>query len=115
VLLPACCTVRRLKGRKCCALLLFVSVASDAPASSVAEERQKATIGAVKAMEDRMEPWTLSELMHLTRRELCALECWITLSLPEWESGSIHRHNALLSLKNIRRLLALRRPRPGPV
>jgi hypothetical protein len=65
-------------------------------------------------MEERMDAWTFSELMHLTRDELCALACRITASLSEWESGSIERHNALLSLKNIRRVLALRRSRPGP-
>lgn len=62
-----------------------------------------------------MKPWTISELMNLTRQELCALACEITASLPEWERGSIARTNALVSLTNIRRVLALRKsiPKPG--
>jgi integrase/recombinase XerD len=56
----------------------------------------------------------VAELLHLTRMELCDLACQITSSLPELESGSIERHNALLSLTNIRRVMALRKSRPGP-
>jgi hypothetical protein len=65
-------------------------------------------------MEEMMKEWSLADLMHLTRQELCELACQIGACLPEWESGSVKRHNGLVSLRNIRRMLALRKSRPGP-
>jgi hypothetical protein len=62
-----------------------------------------------------MTLWTLTDLMHLTRRELCALACRIAASLPEFESGSVERHNALASLSNIRRVLVQRNSQPRPL
>jgi hypothetical protein len=61
-----------------------------------------------------MKLWSLTDLMHLTRQELCELACQVEACLPHWESGSVERHNALVSLRNIRRMLALRKSRPGP-
>lgn len=52
--------------------------------------------------------WTMSELMVLTRRELCELSDRILAVLPEFEAGSIERASALISLDNIRRTLVLR-------
>ena len=53
--------------------------------------------------------WTIGELMVLTRRELCDLYDAILDILPDFEAGSVERWNALESLKNIRRVLALLR------
>jgi hypothetical protein len=52
--------------------------------------------------------WTLSELMHLTRDELCKLAATIEQSLPEFEAGTAERLNALTSLGNIRRVMVSR-------
>ena len=53
--------------------------------------------------------WTISELMHLTRDELCGLADRIEHVLPDLEAGSVLRHYALTSLENIRRVMALRK------
>lgn len=55
-----------------------------------------------------MRLWTITELMHLTRDELCGLAGEIAIMLPEWEAGSVERLNALTSLDNIRRVMVLR-------
>jgi hypothetical protein len=60
-------------------------------------------------MEEVMEPWNLTDLMHLTSNELCALACRVTHSLRQFEAGSLERHYALTTLENIRRALALRK------
>ena len=53
-----------------------------------------------------MRVLTLSELMQLTRTELCGLESQITMALPDHLEGSSERNNAERSLHNIRRVLA---------
>jgi hypothetical protein len=50
--------------------------------------RQKAAIGAVETMEEKMRVLTLNELMRLTRIELCALAAQITAALPTFREGS---------------------------
>jgi hypothetical protein len=52
--------------------------------------------------------WTITELMHLTRDELCDLASRIALTLPELDVGTFARSDALASLENIRRVLILR-------
>jgi hypothetical protein len=52
--------------------------------------------------------WTISELMHLTRDELCDLAARIIFKLPELEADTVARTNALASLDNIRRVMVLR-------
>lgn len=52
--------------------------------------------------------WTIGELMHLTRDELCDLAMRIEAKLPEFEAGSIKRLSALTSLDNIRRVMIMR-------
>ena len=52
--------------------------------------------------------WTINELMHLTRDELCDLAERISLTLPELDDGTLARSNALTSLDNIRRVMILR-------
>jgi hypothetical protein len=52
--------------------------------------------------------WTITELMHLTRDELCDLTTRIALSLPELDAGTIARSEALASLDKIRRVMVLR-------
>ena len=55
-----------------------------------------------------MRVLTLTELMRLTRQELCALLTRITNDLPNFSEGSVERANAHINLGNIRRLLARR-------
>ena len=55
-----------------------------------------------------MLAWTIAELMHMTRNELCDLADQIVFKLPELDAGTVMRHNALTSLDNIRRVMALR-------
>jgi hypothetical protein len=89
--------------------LLFVSVAGDAPAASVALGlRQKAAISAVRTMEETMRVLTISELLRLTRTELCGLAAKIAAALPTFREGSPQRLAAQINLCNIRRLLARR-------
>ena len=57
-----------------------------------------------------MPLWTIAELMHLTRDELCDLAGRIE-HVPDLEAGSILRHYALTSLENIGRVMALRKLR----
>lgn len=51
---------------------------------------------------------TISELMHLTRDELCNLAGKIEQSLPGFEAGTVERFDALTSLDNIRRVMVWR-------
>lgn len=51
-----------------------------------------------------MSFWTIDELMHLTRDELCDLAWQIERVLPGLEPGSAERMKALVSLANIRRV-----------
>jgi hypothetical protein len=100
-------TVRRLHGCKCCALLLFVPVASDAPASSGAEtSTRRPRLARPEMMEETMQVLTLIELMRLTRSELCDLATRINLALPDYPEGSPERCRAVLNLHSIRRILA---------
>jgi hypothetical protein len=59
-------------------------------------------------MEETMRVLTLTELMRLTRIELCNLLTQIMTALPDFPEGSLERANALLNLGNIRRVLARR-------
>jgi hypothetical protein len=52
--------------------------------------------------------WTITELMHLTRDELCDLASRIALTLPELDVGTLARSDALASFENIRLVLILR-------
>jgi hypothetical protein len=58
-------------------------------------------------MEDTML-LTISELMHLTRDELCNLSTTIEQSLLTLDAGTVKRLDALISLDNIRRTMVLR-------
>ena len=53
-----------------------------------------------------MRVLTLSELMRLTRIELCGLGIRITTALPNYPEGSPELTNAERSLHNVRRVLA---------
>lgn len=55
-----------------------------------------------------MQPWTITELMHLTRDELCNLATEVEQGLARHEAGTIERLNALASLENIRRVMSWR-------
>jgi hypothetical protein len=59
-------------------------------------------------MQETMALWTITELMHLTRDELCDLAGRIEHALSNPEAGSVERFNALTSLDNIRRVMVLR-------
>jgi len=55
-----------------------------------------------------MRVLTLTELMCLSKIELCDLLGRITNALQDFPEGSAERANALLNLGNIRRVLARR-------
>ena len=55
-----------------------------------------------------MRVLTLTELMRLTRTELCALAAQFTNALADYPEGSPERDNALTNLRNIRWALARR-------
>ena len=55
-----------------------------------------------------MRMLTLTDLMRLTRTELCALQARITSELPNLPERSVERANAHINLCNVRRLLARR-------
>jgi len=80
----------------------------DASASSVARASAEGRDWRGQAMEEIMAHWTVGELMHLTRDELCDLSQRIELSLIELEAGSVARSNALASIVNISRVMQLR-------
>jgi hypothetical protein len=63
-------------------------------------------------MEETMLVWTIAELMHMTRNELCDLAARISLILPELDAGTVARSNALASLDNIRRVMVWRNLHP---
>ena len=56
--------------------------------------------------------WTIAELIHMTRNELCDLSERLAFKLPELEAGTVARHDALTSLDNIRKVMRLRYPHP---
>ena len=60
-----------------------------------------------------MRVLTITELMRLTRTELCALLTRIANELPGFPEGSAERANAHINLRNIRFVLARRNPSPG--
>jgi hypothetical protein len=97
-------------GASADALLLFVPVASDAPASSVAGASTRSPrLARSKTREATMEILTIIELMRLTRIELFDLVREIINTLPNLPEGSVKRRNALINLCNIRKVLAWRR------
>ncbi|GLR89787.1 hypothetical protein GCM10007857_65010 [Bradyrhizobium iriomotense] len=55
-----------------------------------------------------MQPWTIDELMHLTRDELCALSANLEWSLAAFEAGTAVRLRVLANLDNIRRTMTRR-------
>jgi hypothetical protein len=73
---------------------------------------QKAAIGAVEKMEEKMQTLTITELMRLSKIELCDLAARITNTFPDFPKGSPERFNAVTNLHNIRLILARRNPSP---
>ena len=55
-----------------------------------------------------MQALTITELMRLSKIELCDLAARITNTFPEFPEGSIERFNAVTNLRNIRLILARR-------
>ena len=55
-----------------------------------------------------MRVLTLTELMRLSKIELCGLAARITNALADLPDDSAELHNALINLHNIRRVLARR-------
>jgi hypothetical protein len=78
------------------------------PPSPVQGLRQKAAIGAVETMEETMRVLTLTELMRLSKIELCDLAARITNAFPNFPEGSDERTAAVINLRNIRTVLARR-------
>jgi hypothetical protein len=64
-------------------------------------------------MEETMRVLTITELMRLTRTELCALLTRINNDLPVLPESSAERANAHINLRNIRFVLARRDPSPS--
>jgi hypothetical protein len=56
-------------------------------------------------MEEIMRVLTMTELMRLTRNELCGIESEITMALPEHPESSPERNIADRNLRSIRRVL----------
>jgi hypothetical protein len=59
-------------------------------------------------MEEKMRVLTLTELLRLTRTELCRLFTQVTNELASFPEGSPERYIALMNLRNIRWALARR-------
>jgi hypothetical protein len=59
-------------------------------------------------MEETMRVLTLTELMRMTRIELCGLAAQITAALATFREGSPQRTAAYINLRNIRWVLARR-------
>jgi hypothetical protein len=59
-------------------------------------------------MEEKMQPWTINELMQLTRMELCDLAADLVGILKMVEAGTVARLQILASLDNIRRVMTRR-------
>jgi hypothetical protein len=59
-------------------------------------------------MEETMRVLTLTELMRLTRIELTDLLARITNTFPDLPEGSPERQSAVITLRNIRTVLARR-------
>jgi hypothetical protein len=59
-----------------------------------------------------MRVLTITELLRLTRIELCDLAARITNAWPDYPKGPEAQQNALTNLRNIRRIL--RRPALSP-
>jgi hypothetical protein len=56
---------------------------------------------------------TITELLRLTRKELCDLAAQFTAALSHYPAGSPEHTAALTTLRNIRFVLARRDPAPG--
>jgi hypothetical protein len=56
-----------------------------------------------------MVVYTIVDLMRLTRIELCDMAAKITNRLPDYPETSLAYVNARRTLRNIRRVLAMRR------
>jgi hypothetical protein len=59
-------------------------------------------------MEEIMRVYSITELLRLTRAELCSLAARIAAELPTYREGSPQRIAAQMSLSNIRCALAWR-------
>ncbi len=60
-----------------------------------------------------MRVLTITELLRLTRIELCDLAARITNAWPDFPEGSVEQENAFINLRSIRHVLALRSPSPS--
>ena len=69
--------------------------------------RRKAAIGAAESDGGNYESVTLTELMRLTRIELCDLMAQIANILRTYPEGSVEQNNAIINLRNIARILSL--------
>ena len=86
-----------------------VPVAGDAAASlgALASSEGRDRRGQ-KLMEETMRVLTITELLRMTRKELCDLAARIAAALPTYREGSPGRTAALINLRNIRWALARR-------
>lgn len=103
---------RRRLIRKCCALVLFVPVASDASRLLGIGPPQKAALFAVKTTETKMRVISLPELLILTRAQLFAMHTQMLAVLADQTEGSVEHQFILGTLRNIRAALAHKPPSP---
>jgi hypothetical protein len=66
-----------------------------------------------KLMGETTRVLTINELLRLTRKELCDLAAHITAALANYPEGSAEHTATLITLRNIRWVLARRAPAPG--
>jgi hypothetical protein len=90
-----------------------VSVASDAAASSGANaDVRRPRLSRSKTKEETMQMLSITELMRLTRHELCVLLARTETALFDYPEGTPERHAVLTNMSNIRRAMARRGPAP---
>jgi hypothetical protein len=92
---------------RCTPSLTFQSQAMHPPPPAQGLQ-QKAAIGAVETMEETMRVLTITELMRLSKIELCDLAARITNAFPDFPEGSPEHDDAVINLRNIRTVLARR-------
>jgi hypothetical protein len=90
-----------------------VSVAIDAAASSGANAGvRRPRLSRSKTKEETMQMLSITELMRLTRHELCVLLTRTETALSDYPEGTPERRAVLTNMSNIRWAMARRGPAP---
>jgi hypothetical protein len=102
-------TWRWLMAASANALLHVVSVASDAAASFGARPAsRRPRLARPTTKEESMQMLSITDLMRLTRTELCQLLTQTVNALPELPEGSPERDTTVMNMSNIRWAMARR-------